>query len=239
MCENNVNIFIMPIFESFLAKTAGNAVAGLQNDKDSCIIKIIYDNPYRSSSPMAGMKKEIKMQQITTYHSPLGKIILSEKAGALTGLWFEGQKYFMDSLKEELEECEDSPIFRQVRQWLDRYFAGEKPSAEALKLALPGSEFRRRVWKILSEIPYGEVTTYGAIAQRIAFGQGLEKMSAQAVGQAVSHNPVSIIIPCHRVVGGNGSLTGYAGGIEKKIKLLTLEGVDMGGLFVPKKGTAL
>ena len=179
------------------------------------------------------------MQRITTYHSPLGKIILTEKAGALTGLWFEGQKYFMGSLKEELEECKDSLLFRQVRQWLDRYFAGEKPLAEELKLALTGSEFRKKVWKILSEIPYGEVITYGGIAQRIAADQGLEKMSAQAVGQAVSHNPVSIIIPCHRVVGGKGSLTGYAGGIEKKIKLLTLEGVDMEGKFVPKRGSAL
>ena len=136
---------------------------------------------YHNLLSMAGMKnkerklkKEIKMQRITTYHSPLGKIILTEKAGALTGLWFEGQKYFMGSLKEELEECKDSLLFRQVRQWLDRYFAGEKPLAEELKLALTGSEFRKKVWKILSEIPYGEVITYGGIAQRIAADQGLE-----------------------------------------------------------------
>lgn len=178
------------------------------------------------------------MQYMTKYQSPLGKLFLTEKAGALTGLWIEGQKYFMSSLKEEREECEDSPVFGQARQWLDRYFAGEKPSVGELRLEPAGSEFRRKVWKILCEIPYGAVMTYGAISQRIAAEGGLEHMSAQAVGQAVSHNPISIIIPCHRVVGMKGSLTGYAGGIEKKIRLLTLEGVDMEGLSVPRRGTA-
>lgn len=174
------------------------------------------------------------MQYTTTYQSPLGKLFLTEKDGALTGLWIEGQKYFMGSLKEELEERKESPVFEQTKRWLDRYFAGEKPSVKELKLAPAGSSFRQAVWRILCQIPYGEVTTYGEISKKIAASQGLERMSAQAVGGAVGHNPISIIIPCHRVVGSNGSLTGYAGGIQRKIQLLTLEGVNREGLFVPK-----
>ncbi|MBT9775311.1 methylated-DNA--[protein]-cysteine S-methyltransferase [Clostridium sp. MCC353] len=179
------------------------------------------------------------MQYTTTYHSPLGSLVLAEKNGALTGLWMEGQKYFLGSVKEEMEEKNDSAIFDQAKEWLDRYFRGEKPSAAELALAPHGSEFRKEVWKILCEIPYGDVTTYGEISKKIAARRGLERMSAQAVGGAVSHNPISIIIPCHRVVGSDGSLTGYAGGLAKKIQLLTIEGVDMKKLFVPAKGTAL
>ena len=125
------------------------------------------------------------------------------------------------------------------RGWLDRYFAGGRPSLCELPLAPAGSEFRQGVWSILCEIPYGEVTTYGDIAKKVAARMGNKSMSAQAVGGAVGHNPISIIIPCHRVVGSNGSLTGYAGGIKTKIKLLELEGADMTPLFTPKKGTAL
>ncbi|MCI9156887.1 MAG: methylated-DNA--[protein]-cysteine S-methyltransferase, partial [Lawsonibacter sp.] len=123
--------------------------------------------------------------------------------------------------------------------WLDRYFAGERPAISELPLAPIGSEFRKEVWQVLCEIPYGETTTYGEISQKIAARRGLERMSAQAVGGAVGHNPISIIVPCHRVVGSNGSLTGYAGGLQKKIKLLTHEGVDMERFFVPQRGTAL
>ena len=122
---------------------------------------------------------------------------------------------------------------------LDRYFAGEKPEISELPLAPIGGEFRQAVWKILCEIPYGQVTTYGEIAKKIAAQRNRKTMSAQAVGGAVGHNPISIIIPCHRVVGSNGSLTGYAGGIDLKIKLLEHEGVDLSKFFVPKKGTAL
>ncbi|NBH73239.1 methylated-DNA--[protein]-cysteine S-methyltransferase [Clostridiaceae bacterium] len=179
------------------------------------------------------------MQHITTYESPIGKLFLAEKAGALTGLWIEGQKYFMGSLKEETKEQGDSPVLGKAKKWLDRYFAGEKPSVGEWELAPAGSGFYREVWEILCGIPYGEVTTYKAIAQKAAARRGLLHMSAQAVGQAVGHNPISIIIPCHRVVGADKSLTGYAGGIEKKIYLLTLEGVDVEGMAVPKKGTAL
>lgn len=171
----------------------------------------------------------------TQYASPIGDLLLAEKEESLIGLWLTGQKYFLGSLKEEQTERDDTAIFKQTQKWLDRYFAGQKPATSELRLAPDGSEFRRAVWKILCEIPYGEVMTYGEIAKRI----GGEKMSAQAVGGAVAHNPISIIIPCHRVVGTNGSLTGYAGGIDKKIKLLTLEGADMTGLYVPKEGTAV
>ncbi|MEY8338259.1 methylated-DNA--[protein]-cysteine S-methyltransferase [Lachnospiraceae bacterium 62-35] len=173
------------------------------------------------------------------YESPVGRLLVAERDGTLTGLWIEGQKYFPNSLQEERKEGADSPVLNAAKEWLDRYFKGEKPSSSELPLAPAGSEFHKAVWKILCEIPYGEVTTYGEISRKIAASLGLQQMSAQAVGGAVSHNPISIIIPCHRVVGTNGSLTGYAGGLEKKIKLLTLEGVDMEGLFVPSKGTAL
>lgn len=159
--------------------------------------------------------------------SPVGKILIGEREGVLAGLWMEGQKYFPDSNQEEMEENQDSPILNQTKQWLDRYFKGEKPSAAELPLAPAGSEFQKAVWRILCEIPYGQVTTYGEIAKKIAAIRGLKSMSAQAVGGAVGHNPISIIIPCHRVVGTNGGLTGYAGGLERKVKLLTLEGVDV------------
>ncbi len=173
------------------------------------------------------------------YHSPIGELLLAEKDGALVGLWMKGQKYFMGALQEETEPGDDSPVLKQAGQWLDRYFRREKPLISELPLAPVGSVFRREVWDILCQIPYGQVTTYGEIAQQMAAKRGLERMSAQAVGGAVGHNPISIIIPCHRVVGATGSLTGYAGGIEKKVQLLSLEGVDMEKLFIPTKGTAL
>lgn len=173
------------------------------------------------------------------YTSPLGEILLAEKNQALMGLWLEGQKYFMNSARGKVVEDADTACMERAKEWLDRYFQGERPAIGELKLAPEGSDFRQAVWKILCEIPYGEVTTYGEIAKRIAALNGRVTMSAQAVGGAVGHNPISIIIPCHRVVGTNGSLTGYAGGLDKKIRLLTHEGVDMSKFFVPKRGTAL
>ena len=175
----------------------------------------------------------------TRYASPVGSLVLAERDGALIGLWMEGQKYFLGSLREETREWDDAPALSRAKGWLDRYFAGERPPIREVPLAPEGSAFRREVWEILCEIPYGETTTYGQISQRIAARRGLERMSAQAAGGAVGPNPISIIIPCHRVVGTNGSLTGYAGGLTKKIWLLTHEGVDMERLFVPKRGTAL
>lgn len=128
-------------------------------------------------------------------------------------------------------------VFDQTRRWLDLYFSGREPGFTPA-LNPVGSAFRRAVWEILLKIPYGKTTTYGQIAREIAAARGLAKMSAQAVGGAVGHNEISIIIPCHRVVGTHGSLTGYAGGIDRKIKLLQLEGVDMRGLFAPPNSTA-
>ena len=175
----------------------------------------------------------------THYSSPIGKLLLAEKDDALVGLWIEGQKYYLGTVREEIKEVGDSAVLAQARRWLDRYFAGERPSVMELNTAPDGSPFRKAVWRILCEIPYGRTITYGEIAKKLVQNNGFSKMSAQAVGGAVGRNPVSIIIPCHRVVGSNGSLTGYAGGVEIKQKLLALEGADMSGLFIPKKGTAL
>jgi len=166
-------------------------------------------------------------------------LTLASDGEHLTGLWIEGQKYFKESVPEGFVDKPDLPVFKAAKDWLDRYFRGEKPAISELALAPFGSAFRQEVWKILCEIPYGEVTTYGEIAKKAAERLGRDHMSGQAVGGAVGHNPISIIIPCHRVVGSDGSLTGYAGGIQKKIQLLKLEQVDMSRLYVPKKGTAL
>lgn len=154
------------------------------------------------------------------YSSPLGRLTLAEENGALVGLWLENQKYYPQNLENNPA---DSPILTKAAAWLDRYFAGERPSPQELNLAPKGSDFRREVWEILCRIPYGQTTTYASIARELAQSQGLPRMSAQAVGGAVGHNPISIIIPCHRVLGTDGSLTGYAGGIERKQWLLEWE----------------
>lgn len=179
------------------------------------------------------------MYYSTIYVSPIGIMTLASDGENLVGLWNEGQKYHGGTVPEPLEEKDDLAVFDQTKKWLDRYFANEKPEISALSLAPRGKEFRQSVWEILCDIPYGEVTTYGEIAKKMAIRLGKAKMSAQAVGGAVGHNPISIIIPCHRVVGSDGSLTGYAGGIDMKVKLLELEGVDMTKLYIPKRGTAL
>ena len=177
------------------------------------------------------------MQYTTTYQSPLGEILLAADKIGLTGLWFAGEKFYADSLDPENEEKE-IPVFDDVKKWLDIYFSGREPDFMP-PIHMIGSEFRLQVWKILREIPYGETITYGALAKRIAEERGLERMSAQAVVGAVGHNEISIIVPCHRVVGSDGSLTGYAGGVDKKEKLLMLEGVNMEDFYIPTKGTAL
>lgn len=175
----------------------------------------------------------------STHHStPVGRATLAGDGKHLTGLWLEGQKYFAAS-SGELTPKDDCPIFDLAKRWLDRYFAGGKPAVGELPLAPAGGEFRQTVWRLLCEIPYGELTTYGAIARQVAARLGKARMSGQAIGGAVGHNPISIIIPCHRVVGSDGSLTGYAGGISVKVSLLEQEGVNMEKLFLPKKGTAL
>ena len=171
------------------------------------------------------------------YDSPLGGILLAADEEGLTGLWFDGQKYFARTLSKDCAERETA-ILSEAKRWLDVYFSGREPDFTP-PLHPEGSAFQRAVWALLLEIPYGETTTYGALAQRLAEKQGLNHMSAQAVGGAVGHNDISLIIPCHRVVGASGSLTGYAGGVDKKIKLLELERADMKSFFAPKKGTAL
>lgn len=182
------------------------------------------------------------------YNSPIGEIYLVSDETSLVGLWNCGQKYFGATVLKagteireftEAEKAEQPKALVDAAKWLDDYFDGKQPEISRLNLAPIGSEFRQIVWQILTEIPYGETMTYGEIGRAAALRLGKDKMSAQAVGGAVGHNPISIIIPCHRVVGTDGSLTGYAGGIEKKIKLLEHEGADMTNMFVPKKGTAL
>jgi O-6-methylguanine DNA methyltransferase len=159
----------------------------------------------------------------TNYSSPLGAVTIAADEKNIIGLWFDGQKYYGG---DNLSVNDNLSIFADVKNWLDRYFNGGKPLISELPLAPAGSEFRRAVWDILCAIPYGECTTYGDIAKKIG-----APMSAQAVGGAVGHNPISIIIPCHRVIGADGSLTGYAGGIDKKAALLRHEGREGRGRF--------
>ncbi len=168
-----------------------------------------------------------RMEKEYTYHydSPLGAITMSSDGEALTGLWFEGQKYFGSTLTSESEQ-KNLSVFEETICWLDVYFEGKKPDFIP-KLKLKGTKFRRMVWEILLEIPYGQTMTYKEIADKVAKQRGMESMSAQAVGGAVGHNPISLIVPCHRVIGTDGSLTGYAGGMEKKAELLKMEHVDI------------
>ena len=172
------------------------------------------------------------------HDSPLGPLYLVSDASHLRGVWMAGQKYFAQgfSVAPELGQL---PVLAQARAWLDAYFAGQRPRVADVPLAPQGSAFRQAVWALLREIPYGETTTYGELAQVLADQTGQARMSAQAVGGAVGHNPLSIIVPCHRVLGRDGSLTGYAGGLDTKIKLLCLEGVDPACWRVPTRGTAL
>ena len=198
------------------------------------------------------------------YSSPIGKILIIFEEDALLGLYFDGQKGFDELIKDEEEKnlgdgksfeiedkdlrgeslghdknkvsgekfCDDK-ILGDTKKWLDLYFSGEEPNFTP-KLKLEGTEFRREVWKILLEIPYGETLSYKDIAEKLMASGKYERMSSQAVGGAVGHNPISIIIPCHRVVGTSGSLTGYAGGLGRKVRLLELEGIDVNKFFMPK-----
>jgi len=177
------------------------------------------------------------MEYTYEYLSPLGKLTMASCSEYLTGLWIEGQKYYASTLSEN-NTIKYLPVFQETKTWLDTYFEGKKPGFTP-PLSPQGSPFRKAVWDILLKIPYGKVITYGDIAKEIALQSGRESMSNKAVGGAVGHNPISIIIPCHRVVGFDGSLTGYAGGTIIKAMLLTLEKADMKNLYFPKKGTAL
>lgn len=155
------------------------------------------------------------------YQSPLGEIVIASDDTAITGLWLVGQRHF----DIEVEGCitdKDLPIFDEVSRWLDIYFTGNNPG-EIPAVRMNGTPFQLEVWQILQAVPYGKLITYREIAELIAKKRGITKMSARAVGNAVGRNPVSILVPCHRVVGSSGKMTGYAGGIERKVKLLKLE----------------
>lgn len=157
------------------------------------------------------------------YNSPLGEILMSSDGSNLTGLWFtKNDKYFPVAIYEEGKE-KDLAIFKETKKWLDIYFDGEEPDFTP-EMKFDGTDFQNRVFQILLEIPFGVTATYGDIARIIAKEQGVDKISAQAVGNAVGHNPISIIVPCHRVIGADGDLTGYAGGLKRKKQLLQLEG---------------
>ena len=166
------------------------------------------------------------MNYISHYDSPLGGITLGSDGEALTALQFDGETYFAEILGKEYE-IKDLPAFAKAREWLDIYFSGKDPGFIP-PIELKTTPFRKAVCEIMLTIPYGQTMTYGQIAEMIASKREIARMSAQAVGGAVGHNPISLIIPCHRVVGSNGSLTGYGGGLDKKAALLKLEGVDMG-----------
>ncbi len=159
------------------------------------------------------------------YNSPVGKICLGSDGEYLVGLWFDGEKYYCEGFSVVVKNP-DFKIFQETKKWLDIYFSGEIPDFMP-KLKQSGSDFRMEVWDILKEIPYGKMITYGDIAQKIAKRRGIKRVSAQAVGGAVGHNSVSIIVPCHRVVGANKNLTGYAAGLDIKKYLLNLEGIDV------------
>ena len=159
----------------------------------------------------------------SSYDSPLGTLLLAAEKDVLTGLWLPGQKYYAAGLPEDAAEDPSHPVLQTAAEWLDAYFAGDKPEFSAVPLAPGGSDFQKLIWGLLREIPYGETTTYGALAAKAESRLG-RKTAARAVGAAVGRNPISIIIPCHRVLGADRSLTGYAGGLDKKEWLLRHEG---------------
>ena len=168
----------------------------------------------------------------------IGPLTLASDGKALLGCWFENDRYFGYGVDGEMERNDDLPVFDQAREWLDRYFAGKAPDPRELPFSANVSPFQLRVREAMFDIPYGSTTTYGDIAKRIATETG-KRSSARAVGGAVGHNPLCIIAPCHRVVGADGSLTGFGGGIDTKIKLLEHEGVDLSRFYRPKYGTAI
>ena len=163
------------------------------------------------------------MKHICSYRSPLGDITLEADDRELTGLWFEGQKYYPVLSEKESDEKETRAL-SLAKEWLDIYFSGKEPDIK-VPMRFSGTAFRNEVWEILLSIPYGKTVTYGQIADMLAKKHGTERMSARAVGGAVGHNRISVIVPCHRVIGSDGRLKGYAGGTERKRELLKLEGV--------------
>ena len=173
------------------------------------------------------------------FDSPVGRLAVASDENSIIGLWLVHQRFYMDVLQGQEYMKKETDVIRLTKTWLDKYFAGEKPEISELPIKFIGSDFRVEVWQVLTEIPYGKVITYGDIAKKIAKKRGIKAMSAQAVGGAVGRNPISIIVPCHRVIGAEGNLTGYSGGVSTKIKLLEFEGVECSALYIPQKGTAL
>ncbi|GHU62335.1 methylated-DNA--protein-cysteine methyltransferase [Clostridia bacterium] len=173
-------------------------------------------------------------QYSTKYISPIGTLTISAMNNKITGLWIENQKYDQSTLGEHVQK-DSLPLFEEVKQWLNHYFNGEKPEIKFPIEPVKNSSFRHLVWNILSSIPYGQVTTYGKIAKQLEKELRGQRVSAQAVGGAVGHNPISILVPCHRVIGTDGKLTGYAGGIDKKRYLLKLENIRLEGDLVCMK----
>ena len=171
------------------------------------------------------------MDYVYHYQSPLGGITLTSDGAALVGLWFDKQRFFADSVVQDHEE-KSLPVFEQADRWLDLYFSGRDPGF-APPVTLRTTEFRQTVCRIMLTIPYGRTMTYGRIAEIVARQRGVPRMSAQAVGGAVGHNPVSLIIPCHRVIGAGSALVGYGGGLDRKAALLELEHADLSGDFIP------
>ncbi|MDR0303489.1 MAG: methylated-DNA--[protein]-cysteine S-methyltransferase [Chitinispirillales bacterium] len=165
------------------------------------------------------------MQYVHNIRSPIGTLTVSSDGCNVSGLWIEGQKYFARGLGNDVFE-QKLPIFEEVQKWLDIYFSGNEPNF--MPALMPeGSLFQKSIWNILCTIPYGQTTTYGEIAKRFEAGNNGKRTSARAVGNAVGHNPVSILIPCHRVIGKNGDITGYAGGVSKKLQLLRTERIEI------------
>lgn len=176
---------------------------------------------------------------VTEYDTGIaGKLTLGADEKGLCGSWFNNDRYYLTGIDEPLERNDQLPIFQKTSEWLERYLAGERPDPHELALHPRGTEFQKRVWSELSNIPYGTVVTYGDIARGVERAAG-KRTSARAVGGAVGRNPFCLIVPCHRVIGASGSLTGFGGGIPLKIALLKHEGVDMQRFKIPTKGTAL
>ncbi len=176
------------------------------------------------------------MHFTSTYQSPLGEILIAADDIGIVGIWFKDAKYYARCLDKE-NEPKETPVIKKLKQWLDIYFQGKEPDFD-LPVHMTGTPFQLEVWNILREIPYGTTVTYNEIAKKIAKSKGLERMSAQAVGTAVGKNSISLVVPCHRVVGTNNGLAGYAGGIDKKIALLKLEGSFRDEFFIPKNSIA-
>ncbi len=161
------------------------------------------------------------------YDSPLGRLTVAGDEKNIVGLWIENQKYYMHILRDNEYQEKETAVIRLAKDWLDRYFRGEKPWGNELPIKFIGSDFRVKVWYHLTEIPYGKVITYGDIAKKLATEKGIKVMSAQAVGGAVGHNPISIIVPCHRVIGAKGNIIGYSAGTDIKKRLLEFEGAEI------------